>query len=438
METVSLNGKLKTKYVYDAKGNQIEIYDALGNVTKKVYDSLGRVVKVTAEGTNSISETYTYDEVGNKLTVTDGRGNTTKYAYNSLGWVTQTTDPLGQKTQSSYDPNGNKVKVITPNNLVLQNHYDGLNRLVEQLDSLSQSNYDAAGNRKQMIDRRGTTWVYQYYPDNRLKRLNLTGSDGSSYYVEYSYDAAGNRMKTTDSGNTVLYNYQDGSYQADPLNRINTIKRSFDGATYQTAYQYDQAGLLTGIKYPEATKWLKYNYNELNQLNEVEGFTATQGMTYDANGALKILTFVNGVTASYNYDNLNRLEDYQVSINGANLLQQQYTYDKSNNITAITEGTKTKTYDYDANNQLIRSITPGEFIEPNATAGNYGIKIGDHLGATAVNFAPTTTAMMRLDYNSSSIGIDFGTTVEKGKVKREKGKNNRRNEVYDEIKICVK
>jgi hypothetical protein len=93
---------------------------------------------------------------------------------------------------------------------------------------------------------------------------------------------------------------------------------------------------------------------------------------------------------------------------------------------------------YDANNQLIRSITPGEFIEPNATAGTYGIKSGDYLGAIRVNFAPTVTAMMRLDYNSSSIGIDFGTTAEKGKVKREKGKNNRRNEVYDEITICVK
>jgi YD repeat-containing protein len=414
VETVSLNGQLKTKYVYDAKGNQTEIHDALGNVTKKVYDSLGRVVKVTAEGTNAISETYTYDEVGNKLTVIDGRGNTTKYKYNSLGRVTQTTDPLGQKTQSFYDPNGNIVKVITPNNLVLQNNYDELNRLVEQLDSLSQatkSNYDAAGNRKQVIDRRGTTWVYQYYPDNLLKRLDLTGTDGSSYYVEYTYDAAGNRMKTTDSGNTVLYNYHDGSYQADPLNRINTINRTFDGATYQTAYRYDQAGLLTGIKYPEATKWLNYNYNELNQLSEVEGFTANQGITYDANGALKTLTFANGVVASYNYDNLNRLADYHVSLNGANLLQQQYTYDKSNNITAITEGDKTKTYNYDANNQLTRSITPGEFIEPNATAGTYGIKIGDQLGSTAVNFATTTTAMMGLDYNSSSIGIDFGLTV---------------------------
>jgi YD repeat-containing protein len=146
-------------------------------------------------------------------------------------------------------------------------------------------------------------------------------------------------------------------------------------------------------------------------LTEVEGFTVNQGITYDANGALKTLTFANGVTASYNYDNLNRLEDYQVTLSGADILQQHFTYDKSHNITAVTEGTKTKTYDYDANNQLTRSITPGEFVEPNATAGTYGIKVGDHLGATAVNFAPTTTAMMGLDYNSSSIGIDFGTTV---------------------------
>jgi four helix bundle protein len=121
---------------------------------------------------------------------------------------------------------------------------------------------------------------------------------------------------------------------------------------------------------------------------------------------------------------MDRLEDYQMTVNGASILQQYFTYDKSHNITAVTEGTKTKTYDYDANNQLIRSITPGEFVEPNATSGTYGLKTGDYLGAAAVNFAPTTTAMLGLDYNSSSIGIDFGTIVEKGKGKREKGKNN--------------
>jgi hypothetical protein len=96
------------------------------------------------------------------------------------------------------------------------------------------------------------------------------------------------------------------------MNSLNPGDRSFDGATYRTAYQYDQAGLLTGIKYPEATDWVQYHYNQLNQLSEVVGFTAPQGMTYYANGSLQSLTYFNGVSASYNYDNNGRVQDYNV------------------------------------------------------------------------------------------------------------------------------
>jgi RHS repeat-associated protein len=412
VETASQNGQLKMKYVYDAKGNQIETYDALNNVTKKEYDSLGRVRKEIQQGTSTVIVEYTYDALGNRIVVKDGRNNRTINTYNGLGWLTSVTDPLTNTTQYYYDPNGNQVKVITAKGLTLQNRYDELNRVTESIDSLNHSikySYDLAGNRQQIMDRRGTTWTYQYTPNNLLKRLDLAGVDGTSYYVEYTYDAAGNREQVTDSGNTVQYNFVDGIYQADPMNRLNSVGRSFDGATYRTAYQYDNAGLLTKIKYPEATDWLQYSYNNLNQLSEVKGFTS--GISYDANGALTGLTYANGAISSYGYDNNNRLKEYQVTLNGTSILQQSFTYDNNNNITAITEGINTKTFDYDANNQLSRSVTPGKFLEGDPSPGTYGIKIGDYLGAKYMDFTPVLTAMMGLDYNSSSIGIDLGTSA---------------------------
>ena len=205
------------------------------------------------------------------------------------------------------------------------------------------------------------------------------------------------------------YNFADGVYQPDPMDRLNSVDRSFDGVTYRTAYQYDNAGLLTKIQYPEATDCLQYSYDNLNQLSEVKGFT--NGITYNVNGALTGLTYANGVTSSYGYDTNNRLRDYQVTLSGTSILQQQFTYDNNNNITAITEGSNTKTFDYDANNQLVRSITTGQFLESDQTSGAYGVKIGDYLGAKVMDFSPVLTAMMGLDYNSSSIGIDFGTTA---------------------------
>ena len=55
--------------------------------------------------------------------------------------------------------------------------------------------------------------------------------------------------------------------------------------------------------------------------------------------------------------------------NGTSILQQSFTYDNNNNITAITEGSNTKTFDYDADNQLTRSITPGKFLESDPAPG---------------------------------------------------------------------
>ena len=104
------------------------------------------------------------------------------------------------------------------------------------------------------------------------------------------------------------------------------------------------------------------------------------------------------------------MKDYNVTTNsGTNILQQHFTYDGCSNITAINEGSGIKTFDYDANNQLTRSVTPGKFLEQDPTSGNYGLKVGDYLGATWMDFTPTLNAMMGLDYNSSSIGIDFGS-----------------------------
>ncbi len=50
-------------------------------------------------------------------------------------------------------------------------------------------------------------------------------------------------------------------------------------------------------------------------------------------------------------------------------------------------------------------------MESDPTPGTYGIKKGDYLGAKMMDFTPVLTAMMGLDYNSSSIGIDFGAVA---------------------------
>ncbi|NLW46279.1 MAG: hypothetical protein GXY86_02915, partial [Firmicutes bacterium] len=409
VEVVDNRGRIQKTYTYDKKGHPTKVTDISNNTVTSAYDSLGRLRKVTDPLTNS--EEYQYDAVGNKTAVTDARGNTTNCSYNSLGWLTGVRQPLGNFSQYRYDANGNLVESIAPNNLVTQVRYDEMNRLVETIDSLKNSTkycYDPVGNKSWTRDRRGTEWNYQYYDNNLLKRAEATGVDGTTYWVEYTYDQAGNRQTVKDSGNEIKYNFEGDIYQPDPLNRINNINRSFDGASYGTAYRYNSAGLVTGIKYPEAAGWVEYQYNDLNQLAEVTGFTALQGISYHDDGALKGIDYANGAKAVYNYDTNRRLDDMKVIVGAQELLNLDYTYDEIGNVKTVIDNGKLKSYEYDKNNQLIKSVTPGIFMEPTPTPGTAALKVGDTLGNGVFEFTPILSGLMGLDYHASSIGIDFG------------------------------
>ena len=426
VETIKINGKLKTRYTYDAEGNPIITESVtkddgiLNFVTNNSYDSLGRLRKTVLPKT---SEVYDYDAVGNKTDITDGMGYVTHYEFNSLGWLTSILDPLNNLTKYQYDPNGNRVKVIAANDqpgnrMITFNYYDEMNRIYKTVDTLGKAtvfSYDDNGNRKWIVDRRGSTWEYHYENNNLLKRLDVkNGND--IYYIEYTYDEAGNRKTVTDSSNIVNYNYSGGIYQSDPLNRITSIDRTFDSgnANYRTEYQYNpvKPTLLAGIKYPEAKNPLQYNYDNQNRVNEVVGFTQSQGISYNADDTLQKINYANGVTASFNYDAAQRLQDLTVNGSGVSIMEQHYTYKvQTNNIETINDGKITKTFTYDADNQLIKSITPGKFMESDPASGSYGLKVGDFSGAFFLDFSSHLTGMMRLDFNSSSIGIDFGSAI---------------------------
>ena len=400
--------QVQREYTYDKRGRVLTVKDALGKTTTSLYDSLGRLRRVTDP--LNYSQNFNYNAVGNRTVFADARGNVTTYNYNQLGWLTGVVDPLTHATEYRYDPNGNQVISLSATSLQTTQQYDELNRLVERVDStqtLTKYSYDLAGNLSKMVDPRGTDYVYQYYPNNLLERVDLTGADGTSYWAAYTYDAAGNRLQVSDSGNTI-------NYTVDPLNRVQNISRQFDGATYQTAFRYNPGGLVTGIYYPEASAWLEYNYNDLNQLDEVVGFTKPDGIGYNLDGSLKSINYANNAVANYQYDANGRLDDLAVTSGGQTLLNQTYQYDEVGNIKQIRDGQDVRVFDYDANNQLIRAVTPGKFLEKDETPGLAGTTIGDFLGHSNLIFNSNQEfqqAVISIDYGGSSIGIDFGTVA---------------------------
>jgi RHS repeat-associated protein len=413
--------RIQKEYQYDSKGNITAIKELKAavntsnstgdyNITQFKYDSLGRLRQKTYPSGDQI-ENYEYDETGNQTSIRDGNNNTTVNSYNELGLLVSVTDPLNNITQYKFDPMGNLIQQIGANNLTTSYQYNEINKIIKRTDSLNNTvtfGYDPAGNLTKKIDQRGTSWSYSYFKNNQINSLNATGTgteSGKIYHAEYTYDKAGNLTDLVDTDNSI-HNI------VDQMNRIQSEYHIFDGATYLIQYTYDKKGLVTGIKYPGATDYLNYKYNSINQLSEVKGFTAQNGISYFDNGMLKNMTYANNVTTNYAYDANSRLSN----MNSNNILSMAYTYDNSRNITNILDDGITKTYEYDSNNQLKRSTNNKKFTDTERSEGYYGKVEKDYLGIKQLDIQADTNSIVKLDYNSNSVGIDFSKNVNIKKI----------------------
>ncbi|MBN2441846.1 MAG: hypothetical protein JXJ04_10880 [Spirochaetales bacterium] len=104
------------------------------------------------------------------------------------------------------------------------------------------------------------------------------------------------------------------------------------------------------------------------------------------------------------YDTNTRLKNILTANPTKEILNQIYEYDLANNISRQNE----KTYAYDKTNQLTRCTTQGSVPEERPTPGYYGCKQGDTAGTTTLDFNVGANAIIHLDYNPTSIGMDFG------------------------------
>jgi RHS repeat-associated protein len=461
-ESVDALGKA-TRIRYNASGQRLEVEDPLGRIAHYSYNSLGQL----AAATDSLGQTtaYTYDKNGNQASVTDARGARTAYAYDSHNRLAETVQPIESGVTRSawnyYDKAGNLVLTIQAPEGVWQDGatlgtaaaadariqptfytYDALNRLsavtrwVGGSEETTSYTYDGAGNRATAVDPKGNTTTYSYYWDNLLQGMTVTAGGTTAYSVQYSYDAAGNRTQVSDSnGNVNKYNYGAAgiAYQPDPLNRANAISRSFidgDGRSpeYRTEYRYTAAGLPTALKYPEATQWLGYSYNENGQPTGVSRgacdaqgnytaaawYTQAGGIAYNGDGMPARVALANGVTTTYGYDGAGRLAQLSVAHGGESIFQQTLAYGPAGNITQIAdEAGCIWRYEYYLNNELKNMEAPAAYLEAEDTPGDPGFATGDYQsGDGRLDFAAGPEATVSLDYNASSVGLDFGEKIQ--------------------------
>jgi len=309
---------------------------AVADTTATTYNADGEVTSVTDPDGDVTS--YAYDGDGEQVQVTNAAGQVTSYAFNGDNEETTVTKPGGSTTTSSYDGDGNLISQVSAVGGTTTYSYNVLNQLTSVVNPLGRTTsytYDGDGNRLTLTDASGRTTSYTYDGDGNLTSISY--SDGITPDVSYSYDGDGQRTSMTDGSGTTSYGY-DGD------DRLVSVT---DGAGDTVSYEYDDAGLLTALTYPDG-ETVSRAYDGAGELTSVEdwlGNTTTFG--YDASGNITSESYPNGVAARLTYDHDGNELSATDSGPSGNLASFSYSRDDLGRITAAAAtGAVPGTQDY--------------------------------------------------------------------------------------------
>jgi len=351
---------IRDSYRVDRNGEVVAATNPNGHTTYISYDEDGNAVKTTAPaaatvtaanpspttahaiswaGYNTFSElTDTLDPTGNWSVTSydaDGRvdgeqlpsytppGSTTPvtpqigYAYDSAGQLASVTDPLGRITAYTYDQLGRLTKVVTPNGAATRYRYDLIGDLLATTDptgAVSTFTYDYLGRQRTETDvvrQSGThhTTSYSYGPDGRLAQVTSpTGVTTST-----TYDAVGQPLTVTDgAGNTTEVVY-DGAGR-----RVRAILP--DDSYTTTSYDLADRPIGTAIHNAAGTQ------------------LSTETVRYDRAGNVIASTDSRGTTTTFEYDATGALTRQSEPISGSDEIVTTFGYDLAGNRTRFTDG----------------------------------------------------------------------------------------------------
>ncbi len=351
--TDAINGN--TAFTYDPNSNLLTVTDAKTQQTVYTYNNMNRTN--TRRDPLLKTETYTYDNNGNVVTVTDRKSQVTTYTYDALNRRTKTTYHDSTSTNYTYDA-GNRITQVQEKDAggtvtaTITRTYDGLDRLTQEVTAQGTVNYvyDNASRRTSMTVVGQTQIVYTYDNADRLttvkqgtptvtlaydnadRRTSLTLPNTNS--VTYAYNAASELTTLTyKKGTTVLgtliYTYDaagnriktGGTFARSNLPPALTTV-SYNANNQQTTFgtnteTYDLDGNLATVT--DAGNTATYTWNARNQLASIAspGFAAS--FTYDSFGRRTGKT-VQGTTTNFVYDGLNPVQEKAGATVTANLL----------------------------------------------------------------------------------------------------------------------
>ena len=402
-----------TSYTYDSKHNLKTVTTPTGTKTSYTYNAKGQVLTTQIGNTTDDayigSTTYHYAATGLLKSVTDARGNTAYYTYDgTTRRTTLVTDPKGNTgsylygnaaamlrlasltstglgtVEYSYDEYGKLTKIkrgSTEYNLTYNDWSQPLSTKVGTT-ALSTNTYDGLQRLSAVTYANGFSARYVYDSLDRVTKIYQPegGYDTLTYEMIYNGEGELYELRNFRTQRACFFDY-------DHAGRcMECVERSF-ACTYEIVYDEDNHPLYkeyTVTSYTAILSAYKYQYDVCNNLTKLTctaaGSTWSTVYTYDNDNRPKTTTLPNGTVLTNTYDRLGRIGSKKIGLgtdyitaltyhagaetdettalvatyqNGSDAAYA-YDYDENGNITAITQGTTSITYEYDAANRLTR------------------------------------------------------------------------------------
>jgi RHS repeat-associated protein len=395
------NNGQKMSYRYDGNGNVLTRTDVAGRATTYTYDAQNRISTVKAPDTGLTQ--YFYDNEGNLKTVTDPRTLGTGYTYNGLGQLLTVESPDTGTTTYTYDTAGRLKTRAFENGDTTTYTFDKIGRLSSRVTPAINESffYDEStygiGRLTRMTDETGQT-TYTYTAAGELTKQVLS-IFGSSYTVQWNYDAVTGRLSSMSYPGMAL------SYSYDTSGRVSTIsKTNTPTATVADTFLYQ----------PATSRLYAWRYgNALNRL-----------ITLDRDGRATALAATSAATPTVqgltlSYDTTNTVDGINDSIYPT--LNSRFTYDPNDRLATVTRSNgDNQTIDWDKSGNrtsYIRGSASGNYTVPttnNRISGITGTTLygfGYDVNGNMQTFTQGTTRTLGHDDFNRLISVKSGATA---------------------------
>ncbi|WP_231590890.1 hypothetical protein [Grimontia sp. AD028] len=353
-------GRVHTKTLYGSQHNVITNYqynwldkvtvETLGGTrtTTRAYDLKGNLTGEKGpwfDGKQSVT-TQTFDRWGNVLKQTMN-GNTYDFVYNHANQVILQTSPLEDKT--IVDANGQTDDDARPQTRMFYDRHGNRIAVQDANGHWQWSKYDLTG--QKLWDKNGEGGITRYYHNIHGEMVGRI-ADGQGEV--YRYNNNGQLLTRSKIDNTQGYLEVYAQYAYDQAGQ-RYHEQWFGGAGYEIYTQFDAAGRVRETK--GAGQHKRYTYDSFgNKEAEIwlDGGAeqARKTSAYDAFGKLTTETLYDGSEVTHHYDKYGQLDNELDKKTGA--INIDYDYWENGLLKSQTAGTKTESYQYNADGKETR------------------------------------------------------------------------------------